>query len=425
MDMSQLGRLVPTGGRSELRRRPSVLLLLLLPLLALAAPGAAVATAASPAGCEQGLQLDAERGDGRPPLCTHGPDARHAGDRAVGDTAAGQTLGSGPLGGTGTVGAAAGARCVDPSNSANAVQFVYGYPAQTAARFDVQRPVIEQTVASFDGWLAVHAGFRVGVVCDSSGRLAIPSVELPAIGPDEAFTYNDMVTGLKAAGLTSTNRDYVVFTDHLGTAYPYCGQGNKPADDQPDPARNAANVGPNYSLVNCLGTAWLHELVHNLGSVQNSAPHASGASHCYDQMDIECYNDGGSYFAGGGALSYPCGTRYVVREFDCGNDDYFHRLPAPAGSYLAGHWNLASSTFLRDVGALSPDSRAPLAYFARPSAAGRVTTTEAIILGAIDDTSVQRVDLFLGDAGTGVLLGTVTDYPMSFPWDAVPSSPDP
>lgn len=405
------------------------LIVLLVPLLAaLTASGTAVATGSGddPAPrCAPGLSVAAERGPGQPPLCTHGPDPLRKGDLVFGGTAAGSTLGSGALGSTGTVGAAAGAHCVDPAATSDAVQFVYGFPAQTSARPDGQRPVIEQTVASFDGWLDVHAGYRVNVVCDTAGRLAIPSVQLPAIGADEAFTYNDMVTGLKAAGLASTARDYVVFTDNLGASYPYCGQGNKAADDQPDPTRNASNLGPNYSLVNCLGTAWLHELVHNMGGVQNSAPHASGGSHCYDQMDIECYNDGGSYFAGGGTLTYPCGTRYVTRVFDCGNDDYFHRLPAPAGSYLATRWNLASSYFLTDQGRLGPDQRAPLAYFGNPTAPGRVTDIEPISLGAIDDTSVERIEVYLGDVATGTLLGTISDYPMTLPWDLVPSSTSP
>ena len=404
-------------------------LFVLLPLAtSLASPGTATASDPQPttaSGCQGGLTFVAERGPGKPPLCTHGPDAMRPGDQVFGDTATGTTLGSGALGSSGTVGAAAGAQCVDASTPSDAVQFVYGYPAGTTARVEAQRPTIEQTVASFDSWLDVHAGYRVNVVC-TSGRLDIPSIQLPAIGSDEAFTYYDMVNGLKAAGLASSVRDYVVFTDNLGTAYPYCGQGNKASDDQPDPARNASNVGPNYSLVNCLGTAGVHELVHTMGGVQNSAPHSSGASHCYESQDIECYNDGGSYFTGGGAMILRCGSRLYDYVFDCNSDDYFHRLPAPAGTYLASHWNLASSYFLHDmhVGstATGTDSRAPLAYFRNPSAPGRVTTTDPIAVGAIDDSAVQTVAFYLGDSSKGTPLGTATDYPFSVPWTNVPDS---
>ncbi len=73
-------------------------------------------------------------------------------------------------------------------------------------------------------------------------------------------------------------------------------------------------------------------------------PHSSGGWHCYDLEDDMCYSDGGSYFTGGGSLLSVCPTSQDW-HFDCGGDDYYNPAP-PVGSYLATHWNVASSSFL-------------------------------------------------------------------------------
>jgi len=409
------------------------LLIAVLPLFgSLLSPAAAQSSAAPPVsaagrGCEQGLEFAADRGEGRPPLCTHGPDALIPGERVLGDTYVGPSMSSGASPGA-AVGAAAGAQCVDPTYAQPAVQFVYGYPAGTTERLGEQQALLEQHVATFDGWLDTHAGYRITTVC-SAGRITLPSVQLPAVGTDETFTYSDMVNALKAKGMNNPQRAYVVYTDNLGVSYPYCGQGNKDADDQPDPARNASNVGPHYSLVNCLGGTMLHELVHNLGGVQNSAPHSSGAGHCYDENDLECYDDGGTYFSGGGQITTPCAGRVVDYRFDCNNDDYFSRLPAPAGNYLATHWNLASSYFLRNMYGASiqqpiNDLRSPLAYFAAPSGPGRVALGGSMSVGTSDDVAPTQVDFYRETAGGRSLLGSRTDFPFSLPWYEVPSSVD-
>jgi hypothetical protein len=56
-----------------------------------------------------------------------------------------------------------------------------------------------------------------------------------------------------------------------------------------------------------------------------------------------CYDDG-SIPAPPGGLSLIC-PNAPENHIDCNGDDYFN-VSAPAGSYLATHWNVAKSLFL-------------------------------------------------------------------------------
>ncbi|TMK49990.1 MAG: hypothetical protein E6G59_10475 [Actinobacteria bacterium] len=79
------------------------------------------------------------------------------------------------------------------------------------------------------------------------------------------------------------------------------GQANLPRNDRP--TNNIADTGPWYSIVwGVAASTLMHELGHNMGAVQNSAPHATGAGHCY-QNDVMCTYDGGSYYQRGGRMT--------------------------------------------------------------------------------------------------------------------------
>ena len=115
-------------------------------------------------------------------------------------------------------------------------------------------------------------------------------------------------------------------------------------DDRP--TNNTADTGPWYSIVwGVAASTLMHEEGHNMGAVQNSAPHSSGAGHCYQRNDVMCLYDGGPYFQRGGRMTACNDGQTLADEWDCGRDDYYNPDPSP-GSYLANHWNLYQSAFL-------------------------------------------------------------------------------
>jgi hypothetical protein len=96
-----------------------------------------------------------------------------------------------------------------------------------------------------------------------------------------------------------------------------------------------------------------HEIVHNLGGVQLSAPNTSGGYHCTDEYDRLCYRDASDV-----VMTYDCASSNEGM-LDCNNDDYFHPNP-PANSYLDTHWNVADSSFLIAGSTSDPTNQAPV-----------------------------------------------------------------
>ncbi|MBJ7332153.1 MAG: PKD domain-containing protein, partial [Solirubrobacteraceae bacterium] len=197
--------------------------------------------------------------------------------------------------------------------------------------------------------------FDVGTKC-GAGYVDILSVRLPRTAAQyQQLDANDRMAALETDITPSVSGmagkvNYLVYADHAYGNDGVAGIGGVYLDDRPT-SNNYANGGDMWAVafgesgdpefLNDRLTTVLHEVSHNLGAVQDSAPHSTQAGHCFDEEDVMCYDDGGA----SSTLTYPCATE----AYDCGQDDYFN--PAPAGgTYLATHWNIYNSTFLCPAG---------------------------------------------------------------------------
>ena len=184
---------------------------------------------------------------------------------------------------------------------------------------------------------AKHIRFRT----DHGGpgcKPVVHNLNYPGANP----SYSQIFDYVASQGFDKPRRRYLIFYDGFGG----CGIGTLYADDRPDPKLNynAVPEHTGYSIVwkLCWGAhTAAHELAHNFGAVQSTAPNASAAWHCTDEYDVMCYADGP-----GVTLRYVCPESH---EFllDCGDDDYYAHTPK--GDYLKNRWNVYNSPFLADA----------------------------------------------------------------------------
>ena len=244
--------------------------------------------------------------------------------------------------------------CEGDGQSGFRVQVLYVYPDNESSQFNpglvtklrslaAQADQIVQKSAEETG-----RGRNLRFVHDA-GELCQPSVVEVKIPAGSIARFDTMIAQLRAQGYSRTDRIYLAFTD----ATNFCGVGTLWNDDRVD-SGNWNYSGPSYSRVDAgcwTGMVAAHEVMHNLGGVQLSAPNTSGGFHCIDEHDVMCYSDAGS---GSPPMRFDCTqpSRNATR-FDCGHNDYFHTNPA-AGSYLATHWNAANTPFLIGASPLPP-----------------------------------------------------------------------
>lgn len=260
--------------------------------------------------------------------------------------------------------------CATDGHEGKRILAVYLSPSDQSDDYADHLEDIDQTLSDIDDiWDAAadpydqHPRWQ----CDpQSEHPDVIDMHGPAVG--DGYSFAEVTSFMRGDGLSDPNRVYLIFADHIG-AFPYPGQATVDADSRPG-RDNLNDTGPAYALVDTAQTGWgytsmwqtaMHELAHALGAVQCSAPHSScparetGKNHCWDETDVMCYDDDGSYFRGpdgvrgtadDGALVTVCpDDSSEAAQFDCNKDDYFNPAP-PEGSYLATHWNLAYSDFV-------------------------------------------------------------------------------
>ncbi len=267
-------------------------------------------------------------------LCTHGPDAAPDGVNVT----------------TGKAPAPASAQdvtqvsCDGDGKSGARPQVIYARPVgnadgdRSASYLSTFRQIVTEADTIYDASAAETGGSRrVRFVTDANCTIAVANVVLSSTGAD---TFDKTITELQAQGYNRADRKYLVFMD----ANVLCGIGTLYNDEKPttDNLNNGAAAG--YARIDA--PCWTahsvaHEHMHTLGGVQNSAPHASGGSHCVDEYDVMCYSDTPNR----PTLRYLCNDTTHENRFDCNHDDYYSTNPT-AGTYLATHWNTANSSFL-------------------------------------------------------------------------------
>ena len=239
------------------------------------------------------------------------------------------------------VAAAGSVACIDDGYSGPRVQLVYARAADVTSRYSNVLPLLRQYASDADDLLNASAGRvgdgrRIRYVTNGNCDPDVLNVTLSNTGDD---TFGNSVAELRAMGLTSSDRKYLIFGD---AAVGICGLGEVYLNDRPDEL-NPNNIGrAMYARVDasCWQHAAAHELLHTLGAVQNSAPHSSGAGHCTDEIDVMCYKDRSTT-----VIQQVCTT---ASQVDCNNDDYYHPNPK-AASYLATKWNVARSRYLQST----------------------------------------------------------------------------
>jgi hypothetical protein len=280
---------------------------------------------------------------GHPGMCSPGPDAAPQGVDVRSRTTGGgggkvktapapsPSPSPSPTGGTTTTSGHCG-------TDGYRVQAVYAVSSDVADAYGAMLPAFQSYLSTVDSVYNTSAAETGGTrhVRFMTDASCVPTILKVVMTPTGDDSFSNTISELQAAGLDRTDRKYVVWVD----SNLYCGIGNVKGDDTPG-ATNVNNVGPSYGRTDrgCWG-GWTeaHELMHNLGGVQLSAPHSTGAWHCTDEYDRMCYRENNA------VMTYPCPQEHD-NVFDCGHDDYYTTAPV-AGTYLADHWNAASSVYL-------------------------------------------------------------------------------
>ena len=244
-----------------------------------------------------------------------------------------------------------GVQCTGDNTSGPRVQAIYAYAADQPDRYaelnahfqsiaDNASNAVEASAQKTGG----HA--KLKWVTDDSCNIVVAKVKMRATQDD---SFSETINAVQKAGFDDPSKKYLIWTE----ADLVCGIATFTTDDRADPNANYNSIGTSssYGRVDrsCWGESELHEILHTLGAVQDSAPHSTKAGHCTDGYDVMCYGDGGQ-----GTQTASCSAIIDQYLLDCNNDDYFNANPA-VGSYLATHWNVFNSNYLITDKTKAPD----------------------------------------------------------------------
>lgn len=221
----------------------------------------------------------------------------------------------------------------------------------------------------------------------SGGVPTIDNVVVPVNSASD--DYSNIVAAVQGAGFTSASpaiERYLVY--HEGIVGPgtwgYGGQAGGAAQTSQDPfgPNNAVGyVAIDYADADNapIWYTMLHESLHTMGAVQNGAPDSNNNSHCFDDYDIMCYDDGS------GPTTLVC----PYLELDCSGDTYFN-AGTPSG-WLASSWNIGKpmNRFL-DAGAQSIDYTTPTPVTGLAKTASTISSFTIGWTAGIDDVAITQ-----------------------------------
>jgi len=358
----------------------------------------------------RGLYAGAQSG-----VCTHGPDPAPAGvdvtqrrstAEIVATTApsvSGTTPGTStpPTDGTGAV------VCEGDGVSGKRIQTLYVVASDKTDRFDAVKDTLGQNAVNADrqyngsaqqNGAARH--LRFVTASDGLGGCVL-DLRKVVVATTADDTFDATITAVKAQGYNRTDRKYMLWVD----ANVYCGIGSVYRDSQAGQTNlnNGSYAQYGRSDNGCWNYAEAHELMHNLGGVQPDAPNATPNFHCSDEYDEMCYDDDGS---GPVVMRQICPSS-VGKLFDCNDDDYFNAGSVPTGTYLASHWNTATSAFLINPTVPPADTTPPAVPVGVAATGGPGTITVTWTAGDEPDLAGYRV---LRNGTEVATLGKVTTW---------------
>jgi hypothetical protein len=253
--------------------------------------------------------------------------------------------------------------------STKQIKVVYAYALGEPDNSVQWRDALQASVSRIEQFLTLQTGGRRALRFDMGTQCGPQYVDLQVVElPHNRLYYEDdfyAVADDVRDAIGHDSRNVFVLADNLTSgADGVYGTGEvNPTDDRPG-TDNVHNQGELTGIMwTVAGTApdptgWqptvmLHEITHNLGAVQWSAPHTTHPagnmtgtySHCWDGQDVMCYADGPAMAHPYVSTVCPLGNGPIPQTYDCGRDDYFNPDP-PAGSYIATHWNVYDSAFM-------------------------------------------------------------------------------